>query len=120
MSYKLKFLPSARKQWNKLDHSIKEPLRKKLRAVLDNPQVPKNKLHGYEKLYKIKHRASGYRLVYEVENSILTVTVVMIGKREKGEVYTMCLKPTVGLFQSITQWRSRLPAQFRWGSNLYH
>lgn len=87
MSYKLKFLPSARKQWDKLDNSIKSQLRKKLQAVLENPHVPKNKLRDYVGLYKIKHRSSGFRLVYEVDDSVVTVTVVTLGKRSKNEVY---------------------------------
>ncbi len=87
MSYKLKFIPSARKQWDKLDNSIKSQLRKKLRAVLENPHVTKNKLRDYAGLYKIKHRSSGFRLVYEVDDSVVTVTVVTLGKRSKNEVY---------------------------------
>jgi mRNA interferase RelE/StbE len=87
MSYRLKFLPTARKQWDKLDNSIKKPFYKKLRAALENPHVPENKLRNYEKLYKIKHRSSGYRLVYKVDDLVITVTVITIGKREKGEVY---------------------------------
>ncbi len=87
MNYRLKFLPTARKQWDKLDNSVKKPLHNKLRAALENPHVPKNKLRNYTKLYKIKHRSSGYRLVYKVEDSVITVTVITIGKRERGEVY---------------------------------
>ena len=37
--------------------------------------------------YKIKLRQSGYRLVYRVKDDVLTVTVVTVGKRERGEVY---------------------------------
>jgi len=92
MSYKLAFLPSARKQWDKLDNSIKEPLRKKIRSVLTHPHIQKNKLRGYEGLYKIKHRSSGYRLVYKGADEQVTVTVVPIGKREKNSVYRQLTK----------------------------
>ena len=37
--------------------------------------------------YKIKLRQLGYRLVYRVSDEIVTVTVVAVGKRERGEVY---------------------------------
>ena len=37
--------------------------------------------------YKIKLRSAGYRLVYRVEDSTITVTVVAVGKRERGDVY---------------------------------
>ena len=87
MSYKLQFLPTAGKEWDKLDDSIKSQLRKKLQAILENPHVPKNKLRDYARLYKIKHRSSGFRLVYEVDDSVVTVTVVTLGKRSKNEVY---------------------------------
>lgn len=37
--------------------------------------------------YKIKLRAVGYRLVYQVFDDTLLVTVVGIGKRDGNEVY---------------------------------
>ncbi|MGA7875982.1 MAG: hypothetical protein WCA08_09985 [Desulfoferrobacter sp.] len=40
-----------------------------------------------EKLRKIKLRPSGYRLVYEVEEEILRVLVIVVGRRDKGKVY---------------------------------
>jgi len=46
-----------------------------------------SKLSGFENHYKIKLRASGYRLVYEVIDNEISVLVVAIGKREKNSVY---------------------------------
>lgn len=37
--------------------------------------------------YKIKLKSLGYRLVYQIEENLVTVTVVAIGKREGGVVY---------------------------------
>jgi len=37
--------------------------------------------------YKIKLRASGYRLVYRVEDERVVVVVVAVGKRERGAAY---------------------------------
>jgi mRNA interferase RelE/StbE len=37
--------------------------------------------------YKIKLRTAGYRLVYRVEDDILYLTVIAIGKREHLKVY---------------------------------
>ncbi|HBY5040066.1 TPA: type II toxin-antitoxin system mRNA interferase toxin, RelE/StbE family, partial [Klebsiella pneumoniae] len=37
--------------------------------------------------YKIKLKASGYRLVYQVRDSVVVVYVIAIGKREKAAVY---------------------------------
>ena len=87
MSYKLKFLPSALKEWKKLDDSIKSQFKKKLVEVIDKPHIPASKLHGFENHYKIKLRSSGFRLVYEAIDKELIVIVIVIGKREKGTVY---------------------------------
>ncbi len=37
--------------------------------------------------YKIKLHKAGYRLVYRVEDDIVYVTVIAVGKREKLQVY---------------------------------
>lgn len=87
MSYKLQFLPSALKEWRKLDGSLQKQLKKKLADVLLNPHVPANKLRGFETVYKIKLRASGYRLVYEVNDNEIVVLVIVIAKRNQSRVY---------------------------------
>lgn len=87
MIYKLKFLPSALKEWKKIDKSIQTQLKKKLSEILENPHIPKNQLFGFENHYKIKLRSIGYRLVYEVINEELVVLVIAVGKREKKKIY---------------------------------
>ena len=87
MSYKLKFLPSALREWKKLDNSIQSKLKKKLSERLEKPHVPSSKLTGFENHYKIKLRASGYRLVYEVIDNELFVLVIAVGKRDRNRVY---------------------------------
>ena len=52
MTYKLDFLEEALAEWNKLNPSIKQPLKKKLIKVLENPRIPKNKLSGHPNRYK--------------------------------------------------------------------
>ncbi len=37
--------------------------------------------------YKIKLRAVGYRLVYRVDDDVVYVTVISIGKRERLQAY---------------------------------
>ena len=90
--YKLKFLPTALKEWKKLDSSIQSQLKKKLKERLQNPHVPANQLHGFENHYKIKLRASGYRLVYEVIEKEIVVLVIAVGKRDKNLVYKKASK----------------------------
>ena len=87
MIYNLKFLPSALKEWKKLGSTIQSQLKKKLSERLINPEVPTDKLRGFDNHYKIKLRSSGYRLLYEVEKSTITIYVITVGKREKSMVY---------------------------------
>jgi len=87
MTYKLKFIPSAEKEWKKLGHTIREQFKKKLAERLVNPRIPAAQLHGRKDQYKIKLRATGYRLVYLVEDETITVIVLGIGKRDGGQVY---------------------------------
>jgi mRNA interferase RelE/StbE len=92
MSYKLKFLPTAFKEWKKLDNSIKIQFKKKLKERLEQPEIPSSKLSGFENHYKIKLRASGYRLVYEVIDYDICVIVIAVGKREGNLVYKKAQK----------------------------
>ena len=87
MTYKLDFKKSAYKEWNKLGTTLREQFKKKLLERLDNPHVPASKLSGADNLYKIKLRRSGYRLVYKVEDDVIIVTVLAVGKRERSDVY---------------------------------
>ncbi|MEX2517266.1 MAG: type II toxin-antitoxin system RelE/ParE family toxin [Gammaproteobacteria bacterium] len=88
MTYKLKFVPSALKEWKKLSAPVKTQFKKKLGERLVNPKVPAASISGFNSVYKIKLRAAGYRLVYEVVDDELIVYVLAIGKREKDKVYT--------------------------------
>jgi len=92
MSYKLKFIPTALKEWQKLDYSVRAQFKKKLRERLEHPHVPSSRLSGFENHYKIKLRASGYRLVYEVIEQEICVMVIAVGKRDKNLVYKKARK----------------------------
>ncbi len=88
MSYKIKFLPSALKEWKKLAPPIQNQFKKKLKERLLNPRNKANQLRGFKDVYKIKLRSVGYRLVYEVNDKEIVVYVIAVGKRERGIVYT--------------------------------
>jgi mRNA interferase RelE/StbE len=49
--------------------------------------VPSARLHGLPDCYRIKLRAAGYRLVYQVDDKVVVVTVIAVGKRDKSGVY---------------------------------
>lgn len=91
MSYELRFKEDALKEWSKLDKSIREMLKTKLKERLEKPRVDSAKLRGMSDSYKIKLRGAGYRLVYQVRDSELIVVVIAIGKRDKNLVYKLAL-----------------------------
>lgn len=80
-------MPSAWAEWQALDGSVKEPLRKLLKKRLNNPHMPGAALHGeLAGFYKIKLRKQGYRLMYGVEDDALVVMVMAVDKREDSAV----------------------------------
>ena len=87
MSYSLRFHELALKEWKRLDSTLQEQFKKKLKERLENPLVPSAALSGMKDGYKIKLKTAGYRLVYRVEDDIVYVTVISVGKRERLHVY---------------------------------
>lgn len=87
MIYNLEFKPQALKEWEKLGHTVREQFKKKLKERLENPKVLKDKLSGYDNVYKIKLKDVGYRLAYEVKDEEIVVLVLSVGKREKDKIY---------------------------------
>lgn len=87
MRYELAFLPSALKEWDKLGANVRTQFKKKLDQRLDNPHVPASRLATLPDCYKIKLRAAGYRLVYRVDDIVVTVVVVAVGRRDRNAVY---------------------------------
>lgn len=87
MTYRLEFLPAARKEWDKLGATLREQFKRKLSERLRLPRVQADALHGLPDHFKIKLRAAGYRLVYRVEDERITVVVVAVGRREHSDVY---------------------------------
>lgn len=82
MSYKLKFLPSALKEWRKLSPEIQSQFKKQLTRRLETPHIQSARIRGYRNYYKIKLRSAGYRLIYEANDKEITVYVITVGRRE--------------------------------------
>ncbi|MBN2123004.1 MAG: type II toxin-antitoxin system RelE/ParE family toxin [Deltaproteobacteria bacterium] len=82
MIYRLKFLPSALKEWYKLAPEIKKQFKEHLKRRLENPHIDSARIRGYKNYYKIKLRSVGYRLVYEVDEKVITVYVISVGRRD--------------------------------------
>lgn len=87
MSYNLRFKQEAKKEWDRLDPTIREQFAKKLRERRDNPKIESARLSGMLNCYKIKLRSAGYRLVYEVRDQEIVIIVIAVGKRERHAVY---------------------------------
>lgn len=87
MTYNLRFRQEAQKEWDGLGATIRAQFKKKLAERLENPHVPSARLRGSANRYKIKLRTVGYRLVYEVRDAELVVSVIAVGKRERNAVY---------------------------------
>lgn len=87
MTYKLEFDTRALKEFQKIGEPLRVQLKKKLSEVLKQPHIAANRLHGLPDCYKIKLRAFGYRLVYQVIDDQVVVLVLSVGKRERSEAY---------------------------------
>lgn len=87
MIYTVKFREEAVKEWQKLDKSLQQQFAKKLKQCCENPHIPSARLRGIKDCYKIKLRASGFRLVYQVIDNQLIIAVVAVGKRDRSDVY---------------------------------
>lgn len=86
--YTLQFDPRALKEWRGLDRTIQTQFKKVLAKRLDMPRIDASRLSGaLSDCYKIKLRASGYRLVYQVIDSRIVVLVLAIGERDKSKAY---------------------------------
>jgi len=94
MTYNLRFDKRALKEWNKLDAVVKKQFKNKLRERLNQPIVNSSRVSGAENCFKIKLRATGYRLVYQIINDELIVLVLAVGKRERNAVYKTALNRT--------------------------
>jgi len=83
MSYRLRFIKSAFREWKKLDPFIKSQFREHLKERLEHPHVESARLKGHIDLYKIKLKSVGYRLAYALNESEITVYVISVARRDK-------------------------------------
>lgn len=90
-NYAIKFTKAAKKQFEKLPNDVKSRIFRKINSLRKEP-----KPHGIEKLtdfeledvffkslYRV--RVGDYRIVYAIEDQIVTITVVRI--KHRREVY---------------------------------
>ena len=87
LAYSLAFVPQALKEWKKLDPHTRQLFKTRLIERLVLPRVASAQLRVHPDRYKIKLRALGYRLVYEVRDLEVLVVVVAVGRRDGNAVY---------------------------------
>ena len=91
MNYRVSFLSAAKKQFEKLPQNIQLRIYKKIKALSQNPrphgveQLTDFEIHGdiFKKLFRI--RIGDYRLIYSIEDEIITISIIRIKHRK--EVY---------------------------------
>ena len=86
-AYALPFVPQALKEWKNLDPHTRQLFKTRLIERLEMPRVASAQLRGHPDRYKIKLRALGYRLIYEVRDLEVLVVVVAVGRRDGNAVY---------------------------------
>lgn len=80
-TYKILILPKAEKQLAQLPRKEADKIAQKINALatIPTPQGSK-KLVGYDGLYRV--RQGDYRIIYEIKDHQLIITVIKIGHRK--------------------------------------
>ncbi|MDQ3131507.1 MAG: type II toxin-antitoxin system RelE/ParE family toxin [Acidobacteriota bacterium] len=82
MAYQIQIEKSALKQLGKIEKPAREKIRAAIRGLAENPRpFGYKKLVGEGGLYRIK--AGDYRIIYEVIDKILLVSVLRVAKRNE-------------------------------------
>jgi len=85
--YSLVFLTSAKKEFKKLDATAQKRIKEKLMLLVENPEVLKNNIKPLkgEHQGKFRLRVNQYRVIFQVKEKELIITIIRIGHRK--EVY---------------------------------
>lgn len=80
MNYSIKILKSAQKELSRINKKDQQTIITEIQKLADNPRpVNCKKLTGRE-AWRI--RTGNYRIIYEINDTILTILVVTIGHRK--------------------------------------
>ncbi|MDZ8184632.1 MAG: type II toxin-antitoxin system RelE/ParE family toxin [Nostoc sp. ChiSLP02] len=80
MSYEVKFSNSAKKQFRKLPLDVQQRIQTKINDLAIEPRPNGiKKLQGDDNSYRI--RVGDYRIVYEIYDDVLIITVIKVGHR---------------------------------------
>lgn len=86
MSYKIEFSKAASKQFKKLSSELQDRIQTKIDDLALEPRPDGvKKLKGEENSYRI--RVGDYRVVYDIYDDVLLITIIKIGHRSKVYKY---------------------------------
>lgn len=85
--YSVEFLPEALKELARLDKPIQRIIKSKIDALSTNPEILANNIKALKGEYSGKYRlrVGDYRIIYRLQNEIITITIIRIGHRK--EIY---------------------------------
>jgi mRNA interferase RelE/StbE len=84
VTYQVEFTKKASKQLDKLSKDLQQKIKTKVQELADNPRPGGVvKLENSDDRYRI--RVGDYRVLYEIQDDLLIVSVIRVGHRR--EVY---------------------------------
>ncbi len=78
MVYEIRWLPTAHKQFLKLDRTAQKRISKKLDSIRENPFSSVARLVGFN-AYKL--RVGDYRAILAIEKNTLVILILKVGHR---------------------------------------
>jgi mRNA interferase RelE/StbE len=86
VSYEVEIAPAAKRQIKKLPYDIQQKVVAKLEELAFEPRPDGvKKLEGSDNLYRV--RLGKYRIIYEIQDGLLLVTVVKV--KHRSDVYRL-------------------------------
>ncbi len=82
--FSVRYTNAAMRDVRKLAYAVRVKIEEAIAGILENPYAGK-KLHGslsHWRSTQVTHRATAYRIAYEIIEDIVVVEIVIIGKRE--------------------------------------
>lgn len=80
MKYSIVFKESVRKELTRIPHKELQAIDRKILVLADNPRPPGCKKLASEEKWRI--RAGNYRIIYEIDNKEIVITIIRIGHRK--------------------------------------
>lgn len=85
--FNVEYLAEAVKEFSALDKPIQKIIREKIDLLAQNQESLKNNIKALKGEFSRKYRlrVGDYRVIYRVENEIITIAIIRIGHRK--EIY---------------------------------